>query len=92
MRLDVENAEQSVHDAPVYYVLNLCRMMAYVDEGAVLSKKEGGEWAMEHLPAAHQSLIQAALNAYQAGRDMFYDRGQAEEFCYEMRRRLEAAE
>jgi streptomycin 3"-adenylyltransferase len=64
-------------------VLNLCRALAYLREGAVLSKCQGGEWGLKNLPNAHQGVIQAALNAYQSGRDMFYDREQAEDFCYD---------
>ena len=83
IREDVADAGEHLHERPVYYVLNLCRALAYLRENLVLSKKEGGEWALKHLPHAHQGVIQAALNAYCAGRDMFYDQGQAEDFCYD---------
>lgn len=83
IRGDVADAGEHLHERPVYYVLNLCRALAYLRESLVLSKKEGGEWAMKHLDRTHQGVIQAALNAYQSGRDMFYDLGQAEDFCYD---------
>ena len=35
------------------------------------------------MASAHQRVIQAALNAYETGLGMFYDEGQAEDFCYE---------
>ena len=82
IRFDVEDAAEHLHENPVYYVLNLCRSVAYVREGGVLSKKEGGEWALRHMPTRHQPVIQAALNAYETGLGMFYDEGQAEEFCH----------
>lgn len=85
---DLADVGEELHENPVYYVLTLCRALAYYREKLVLSKKSGGEWALKNLPHAHQSVIQAALNAYQSGRDMFYDEGQAEDFCYEVMEEL----
>ena len=79
--LDVGDAAERIHEAPCYYVLNLCRALAFQREGKVLSKKAGGEWALRNLPQAHQRVIQAALNAYESGLDMSYDLVLAEEFC-----------
>lgn len=83
IRHDVMDAGDHLHEEPVYYVLNLCRALAYYRDELVLSKKQGGEWAIRNLPHAHQGVIQAALNAYQSGHDMFYDLGQAEDFCFD---------
>jgi len=88
IREDLSEVGDKLHDRPVYYVLTMCRALAYYREGLVLSKKTGGEWALKNLPHAHQSVIQAALNAYQSGRDMFYDENMAEEFCYEVMEEL----
>lgn len=81
IRYDVEDAREHLHDSPVYYVLNLCRAVAFLRNNIVLNKKEGGEWALRHMPTQHQRVIQAAVNAYESGLDMVYDAGQAEEFC-----------
>ena len=81
IRHDVDDAGERLHQQPCYYVLNLCRALAFLRENKVLSKKAGGEWALDHLTREHQRVIQAALNAYGAGREMFYDREQAENFC-----------
>ena len=83
IRADLREAEESLHEKPVYYVLNLCRAAAYCRENLVLSKKDGGEWALKNMGSAHQRVIQAALNAYEMGLDMSYDQGQAESFCSE---------
>lgn len=83
LREDTADSGEHLHEQPIYYVLNLCRALAYLRENLVLSKKQGGEWGLKNLPHAHQGVIQAALNAYQCGRDMFYDRVQAEDFCYD---------
>lgn len=49
---------------PVYAVLNACRTCAFWRDGEVLSKAEGGAWALGALPAEFQPLIRAALEAY----------------------------
>lgn len=64
---DVENAAADVADNPVYVTLNLCRALAYLQQGLVLSKQQGGQWGLHHLPAAYHPLLQAALSAYAGG-------------------------
>ncbi len=49
---------------PVYAVLNGCRTYAYLVEERILSKDEGGVWALQHLPRVYREAIQAALHAY----------------------------
>ena len=61
---DVEGAEDDILENPVYVILNLCRVLAYLRDGAVLSKAQGGEWGIAHLPE-DADLIRAALTAYQ---------------------------
>ena len=92
IRFDVEDAEGHLNENPVYFVLNLARAVAYCRDGAVLSKKEGGEWALRHMSTDHQRVIQAALNAYETGLDMFYDEGQAEDFCFDALEEIRKAE
>ena len=67
IRADVENAAEDIRSAPVYIILNLCRVAAYLQDGAVLSKHSGGEWGLNCLPERFHPLIQKALNAYSAG-------------------------
>ncbi|MBR6185967.1 MAG: DUF4111 domain-containing protein [Clostridia bacterium] len=85
---DVEDAQDQLHENPVYYVLNLCRAVAYKREDLVLSKREGGEWALRHMPSVHQQVIQAALNAYNTGLGMFYNKGEAEAFRFDAMKEL----
>lgn len=49
---------------PVYGVLNFCRVLAFVEASALTSKPEGGRWALEHLPAEYQPIVEAALQTY----------------------------
>lgn len=46
---DILNAKKDIIKNPVYIVLNLCRVAAYIKEGLILSKKQGGEWGIENL-------------------------------------------
>jgi hypothetical protein len=54
---DVKDAAQDVIENPVYVVLNLCRVLYYLEEGKVSSKKEGGEWGLKILPQDYQTMI-----------------------------------
>ncbi|MBQ4553006.1 MAG: DUF4111 domain-containing protein [Clostridia bacterium] len=67
---DVENAREEITDNPVYVTLNLCRVLAYLREGCVISKRDGGAWGLEHVSNAYAAMIQNALDAY-AGQRVF---------------------
>ena len=88
IRQDVENAVEDVLDNPVYVLLNLCRVAAYVEENLILSKRQGGEWGLTHLPEKYQLLIQNTLDAYQSDVVMESDAALAQEFCGEMLKRV----
>jgi predicted nucleotidyltransferase len=65
---DVEKAEQSIDEDVVYVTLNLCRVYAYVRDGLVCSKDEGGIWALSIVPPAYRPLVEQALEAYRGER------------------------
>lgn len=67
IRGDVENAISEIEVDPVYIILNLCRVLAFVREETVLSKEEGGEWGLEHLPQDCCPVVQRALSSYRDG-------------------------
>lgn len=64
IRSDLAWARQRSRDLPVYAVLNHCRALAFVREGKILSKREGGEWALTALPQTDPTLVQQALYHY----------------------------
>ena len=70
---DVADAETEIAEHPLYLILNLPRVLAAAREQAVLSKREGGEWALEHLPEEFHPLICAALREYAGGEAGMYD-------------------
>ena len=69
---DVLSAEfglDSVMKNPVYVVLNACRTLSYLRTGKILSKDEGGVWALQALPGRFHSTLAAALGAYRDSAD-----------------------
>ncbi|MBQ9119232.1 MAG: DUF4111 domain-containing protein [Lachnospiraceae bacterium] len=64
LKEDIADAKESIAENPVYYVLNLCRVLAYVKDDVVLSKKQGGEWGIENLPSELVSVVRGALREY----------------------------
>ncbi len=73
IRSDVAGAEEEITDNPMYLILNLARVLAYVKEKKVLSKQEGGEWGLGSLPEEYHPLIRSALREYREGMDGRYD-------------------
>lgn len=61
---DIECAEEDILENPVYVILNLCRVLAFKQEKLILSKQEGGNWGLAHIPKKYSSLIQQALDEY----------------------------
>lgn len=61
---DIGGAAEEISEAPVYFALNLCRALAYIREGAVLSKRQGGLWGTEHCPSEYSELLRRALECY----------------------------
>ena len=51
-------AEQSPGE---YAVLNACRAERYAADGTLVSKIDGGEWALSRVPGPDRELIAAAL-------------------------------
>lgn len=64
---DAENMEEEITENPVYCILNLCRVLAFCREGAVLSKADGGIWGLAHLEPVWHDIIRQAADAYTKG-------------------------
>jgi len=78
---DVENAREDILTAPMYVVLNLCRVLAFREEGLVLSKQKGGEWGIQNLAVEFQETVRKALRCYTSDEIMEVGREEAERFC-----------
>ncbi|HET8842761.1 MAG TPA: aminoglycoside adenylyltransferase domain-containing protein [Ktedonobacteraceae bacterium] len=49
---------------PLTFVLNACRLSAYVHDGVILSKDAGGMWGLANLPEQYHPLLQQSLALY----------------------------
>ena len=78
---DVGNAEEEILENPMYFILNLCRVLAYKREGMILSKQEGGQWGIENLPEKYAGLAGAAAAAYRRGGAVAPEESIAREFA-----------
>ena len=74
---DVENATDVILEEPIYIILNLCRVLAFVKDGLYLSKEKGGRWGMEHLPSAYHPVITQALQCYSSDKEMVIEKEDA---------------
>lgn len=64
---DLNDLDKNILADPVYGILNACRTIAYLKNGLVLSKKEGGEWALENLGGEYSPVVRQALASYRTG-------------------------
>ena len=77
IRGDIAEAEQDILEDTMYITLNLARALAFVREGLVLSKREGGEWGLKNLPLEYHPLIEKALREYAGSGETVYDEERA---------------
>ena len=79
---DIEGAGEEILENPMYITLNLCRVLAYKKEGLILSKKEGGEWGLQHIAhPEYNALISEALKEYETCDIMSFSKKTAAEFA-----------
>lgn len=64
IRSDIENAADEIRENPVYFILNLCRVLVFMEEDTVVSKEQGGKWALRKLPEIYRPVIKKALRNY----------------------------
>lgn len=61
---DVSDAATEIMGNPVYTILNLCRLVGYMSDGIILSKADGGCWAIGHTDSMYNPIIKWALAEY----------------------------
>lgn len=61
---DIRTAQTDVMDNPIYVVLNLCRSLAFKEKHLILSKKDGGIWALSQVLNKFEPIIQKAIHVY----------------------------
>ena len=78
---DVATAKEEIINRPVYTVLNLCRVYAFVKEKIVISKKQGGEWGLKNLNKKYRDFIVAILNNYSENEELNIKESEALDFA-----------
>ncbi len=61
---NIQAAQQFPLHNPMSFVLNACRVAAYLHDGTILSKDAGGEWGLTNMPEQYHPLIQQLLALY----------------------------
>lgn len=64
IKSDIDDAINEIDKNPVYIILNLCRVLAYIRDDVVISKEQGGKWGVENLPKVYHTIITSAENSY----------------------------
>ena len=78
---DIAEAPEDIAENTMYITLNLARVLAYRRDKLVLSKKEGGEWALKNLPEKYHAQIKAALDEYASSTSGTYNMDLAKEYA-----------
>ncbi|WP_426334346.1 aminoglycoside adenylyltransferase domain-containing protein [Paenibacillus silvae] len=66
---DANAAVEEIVDNPVYYVLNLSRVLLYIQESVIYSKREAGVKALEEALPEYKELLSQCLEKYNGERD-----------------------
>jgi streptomycin 3"-adenylyltransferase len=66
---DIVWAQERMEVNPVYFILNACRVYAYLCQRRVYSKSEAGLWARDMVPREHSTLIQEARTSYRSSQE-----------------------
>ncbi len=71
---DLKDYQNECISKPGYVVLNVCRTLAYLRQGLLLSKLEGGEWALDNLDKSYDKLVSDSLQEYKCGEKLNLDK------------------
>ncbi|GIP34654.1 streptomycin 3''-adenylyltransferase [Paenibacillus sp. J2TS4] len=92
IRSDVDEALKEIVNEPVYYALNLCRVLLFLKLGMIASKREGGEWALKALPSEYAIVADQCLAQYNGHCDKLeLSQSQLVDFAKYMLERIENA-
>jgi len=86
---DFQWANERIAENPVYNVLNACRVLAYLQEGLICSKEEGGVWALDRLPPDLQTSVSTSLRVYRGQDDAPIDPRELDPFTRYMDGQIE---
>ena len=86
---DFHWANERITENPVYNVLNACRVLAYLQEGLICSKEEGGDWTLDRLPLELQTFVSTSLRVYRGQDDAPIDPRELDRFTRYMDEQIE---
>ena len=73
----------------VYFILTVCRVYAYLLEGSIYSKDEGGAWGLLTLSGEYHNVIAQALDIYRGTHnDELFDLAALDRFVAYMNERI----
>ena len=78
-------------DSPPYFILNACRVAAYLLDGRLCSKEEAGAWTLNTSPKDFHSLIAQALSIYRGEESGPFDIQTLEQFGASIQKQMERA-
>ena len=81
IKSDIKNAKDSIIVDPIYIILNLCRVAAFIENELVLSKQEGAKWGLKELDNKYHYIVKRALHCYQSSEQMNIKKEAAEDYC-----------
>jgi predicted nucleotidyltransferase len=67
---DYVDVRETCKQKPMYFVLNACRVLAYLKDKKICSKDEGGVYGLATLPTQFHALLQQALEIYRGTQPM----------------------
>lgn len=86
---DFHEASKEPGKNPVYFVLNACRILAFLREEHIFSKDEGGSWGLQNLPEDWQSIVVQALEVYRgSSKEAAFDDAKLQAFSVYMKRNI----
>ena len=74
------SGKEDIAEFPEYIILNSCRVYAYIKDGLVLSKEQGGKWGLANLPEKYHNVISEMLDYYVKGSAFSNDETQRIQF------------
>lgn len=63
---DIEDAIDGIVSSPLYFTLNLCRVLAFLKDDLYLSKADGAKWGISNLSREYSLLLKKAMESYQS--------------------------
>jgi len=74
---------------PIYFMLNACRVLAFLRERHIYSKDEGGMWGLQMLPGELHEVVAQALETYRGNLvDRPFDEAALTQFAHYMQQNI----